>query len=735
MTLVRVYCGLTTAGPRGRPGADGSPLVAAMVDDAGRTLDVCEIDDHPRGYARLTSLLTERASGPYSVAIACDNGEWSVPQLLATARWAIAFTDQSTADEYAQRFAGDLTATGGTPLGHRALGLARALHAGALVATTVAPPAGLADLKPMLAADSALATGRYSAATALREILRELYPAALRAYPDPAAPLALAVIDALPEPGALSTGGEAWALDTVAASLADRGIGDRSAVHEAITALRVAVAETSRRPSVHQDLAGAVGSAVRQAVAAVRACDAARHALVDPLAQWMAGRPAQPAQPATRTRAGAWETAAGSGWEVPAHTGSQAASSGAAWDGRTGARATVPSDGGRRAAPHAAGNRRVPTRAVPAGAGARSFAAGPASAPPVPGRPVSSPPPPPGISPISGTGTAAVPGAGTAAVSGTGAAAVSGTGAAPPLPMRPRRPQGDPGRGQPEGADIRVPTPRPAPEGPPRGARESWPTSPPPDDWASAPAPAAPVFRTPDQPPLGRTPAAPAPARPVSAKPASAKPVSAMPVSAKPVSAKPASARPASVTPPWLADDLRPPEPPSLRLVEPTLPEELRQEFGGPAPSGPPLRLVGPPGIPQSVPPVDAGDDDCDLLIFAQARSAWFSGERESGPWASPMDDGWRAAEQAAHPAVDEVTGSGLPRRVPHANLVPGAPPRDSDRPLRVVRDPSSIAAHTSGYFNGWRRGQEVGGYPLGNRVGQNAAGAWEFARDDRLSG
>lgn len=208
-----------------------------------------------------------------------------------------------------------------------------------------------------------------------------------------------------------------------------------------------------------------------------------------------------------------------------------------------------------------------------------------------------------------------------------------------------------------------------------------------------------------------------------------------MPVSAKPVSAKPASARPASVTPPWLADDLRPPEPPSLRLVEPTLPEELRQEFGGPAPSGPPLRLVGPPGIPQSVPPVDAGDDDCDLLIFAQARSAWFSGERESGPWASPMDDGWRAAEQAAHPAVDEVTGSGLPRRVPHANLVPGAPPRDSDRPLRVVRDPSSIAAHTSGYFNGWRRGQEVGGYPLGNRVGQNAAGAWEFARDDRLSG
>jgi hypothetical protein len=647
---------------------------------------VCDIADHPRGYARISSLLAERASGPSSVAIASDCDQRTVPRLLTTAGWAIAFTEESTADEYAERFADGFTTTGSTPPGHRALGLARALHAGVLVATTMAPPSGLADLKPVLAADDALAAGRYGAAAALRDVLREIYPAALRAYPDPADPVALAVIDAIPEPGTLSSPrgrDSAATLDTVAAALAEDGVADRSAISEAITALRVAIAETPRRSGVHHDFAGAVAGAVRQAVAAVRACDAARNILVDSLAQWMAGRPAGAAAPApawTTTGAGGRETPAASTWEAPVRA--------SGWE--------TPAGQGNRDRLASAGSRTVPpdqgNGAVPAGAGARSSGIGTDSPPAAPGRPVSSPPPPPGITPISATRAAAP---------------------APPLPARTPASQRDPlaAGSHSGGGHVRVPAPRPAPDGPPPGARDGWPTSPPPDDWAPAPVPAAPVPHPPESGPGGATPAS------------------------RPTPATPVSAKPAPVTPPWLADDLRPPEPPPLRLVEPTLPEELREEFGGPASAAPPLRLVDPAGIPRSAPPVDASDDDGDLLIFAQARSAWFSGERQSMPWTSSMDDGWRAAEQAAHPMVDDITESGLPRRVPHANLVPGSPPHESERPLRVVRDPSSIAAHASGYFSGWRRGQEVGGYPLGNRVGQKAAGAWEFARDDRLSG
>jgi hypothetical protein len=131
-----------------------------------------------------------------------------------------------------------------------------------------------------------------------------------------------------------------------------------------------------------------------------------------------------------------------------------------------------------------------------------------------------------------------------------------------------------------------------------------------------------------------------------------------------------------------------------------------------------------------STPPV-ADEGDGDLLIFAAARSAWFTGQDEPSnrEWATQADTGWRAAEKAAVPEVAAETPAGLPKRVPQANLVPGSPLRD-ERPLRIVRDAASIAAHTTGYFRGWRRGQEIGGYAIGGRPGRESAGGWDFTRD-----
>jgi signal transduction histidine kinase/flagellar hook-basal body complex protein FliE len=40
--------------------------------------------------------------------------------------------------------------------------------------------------------------------------------------------------------------------------------------------------------------------------------------------------------------------------------------------------------------------------------------------------------------------------------------------------------------------------------------------------------------------------------------------------------------------------------------------------------------------------------------------------------WSSTGDDGWRAAEALARPNLDGITPTGLPKRVPKANLVPG---------------------------------------------------------------
>jgi hypothetical protein len=196
------------------------------------------------------------------------------------------------------------------------------------------------------------------------------------------------------------------------------------------------------------------------------------------------------------------------------------------------------------------------------------------------------------------------------------------------------------------------------------------------------------------------------------------------------------------VKPPWQADDLVLPQ---LRLVEPPSPTSIT----------PPLRLVDDPLTspsalddeprPTRIPKPRRGDrpappaaksDDTDLLIFASVSSAWFSGDQDGeSTWNSKMDDGWRAAEEASlRPSIGGDTQAGLPQRVPQANLVPGTS-LTTERPLHIVRDAGEIAAHTSSYFRGWRRGsQEAGGYSVGGRPGRESASGWDFSRehDDR---
>ena len=73
------------------------------------------------------------------------------------------------------------------------------------------------------------------------------------------------------------------------------------------------------------------------------------------------------------------------------------------------------------------------------------------------------------------------------------------------------------------------------------------------------------------------------------------------------------------------------------------------------------------------------------LPIFEAVESDWFrqggqatvrfgapAGEASHG-WSSPSDEGWRAAASVHQPSSAGVTSAGLPKRVPRANLVPGA--------------------------------------------------------------
>ncbi|MFG2053664.1 transposase [Micromonospora sp. NPDC048930] len=754
VALVRVYCGLASADPADRPASAGSTLTSAVVDDAGRLLHVCEISDDPAGYAQLVALLVERSGGPSGAAIAADSDDHTVTSLLSAAGRPLAIADDDSVDDFAERFADDdsLEEMQSPPVERRAVGLARALQAGALSAVTLPAPRDLAGYKQVLAAHAALTSGRHSAAVALREVLRELYPAALRAYPDPAEPVALAVLDALPESGMLSgtvAGGRevAVATDAVVAHLAAEGVADAETVDDAVTALRVAISETPRRAAVNRALTAAVAETVRQAVASVRACDAGCDALVGALS----ARVTTPAQvPGRRAAARRGEPV---GELTDRHnTGT----------GLRPVRPAEPEPVGRRSRPEPVSGPATPASprplgpppvapapvtpppvapapVTPAAAAGRPTSAPPSrpepAAAPLPprrdvptNRPISAPPPPPpGITPIAPAQRGNVPPAEagepfrptltTAAINSARAERQRTI-----IPPRPKTTPPEPPTGGFSATDlsIPVPAPRPGAESAPPGSRANWPLVNNADDQdeRAKEVPAGYGYG-------GRGVDAPS--------------------------------DPGRVTPPWLADDL-PQEPPMLRLVEPPplADRALRDELDPPTDPGleaPSLRLVerdrgdrpgrtAPraelptpperrPAPKEHRPPPVSDEGDGDLLIFAQAKSAWFVGHGEDADldWSSTADSGWQAASQAASPAIGSETKAGLPKRVPQANLVPGSPLRE-ERPLRIVRNAASLAENTTGYFRGWRRGQEIGGFAVGGRPGREAAGGWDFSRD-----
>jgi hypothetical protein len=141
VALVRVYCGLASADESVR-GASAAQLTIAVVDDAGRLLGVHEISDDPAGYARLGTLLVERTSGFTDAAVAADSDDHMVTSLLTAAGRPLFVADDDTTDDFAERFADDdsIEEMQAPPAARRAVGLARALQAGAIDAVTVPAP-------------------------------------------------------------------------------------------------------------------------------------------------------------------------------------------------------------------------------------------------------------------------------------------------------------------------------------------------------------------------------------------------------------------------------------------------------------------------------------------------------------------------------------------------------------------------------------------------------------------
>ena len=122
------------------------------------------------------------------------------------------------------------------------------------------------------------------------------------------------------------------------------------------------------------------------------------------------------------------------------------------------------------------------------------------------------------------------------------------------------------------------------------------------------------------------------------------------------------------------------------------------------------------------MPPAGPAGQGNRLPIFESVESDWFrrgrhsadrpnsgaaaaapdSSSTDTGGWAaSAADEGWRAAEAVSKPASGGVTLSGLPKRVPKANLVPGTVGANEEATPPPVRS----AAVTRQRFASFQRG------------------------------
>jgi signal transduction histidine kinase len=117
------------------------------------------------------------------------------------------------------------------------------------------------------------------------------------------------------------------------------------------------------------------------------------------------------------------------------------------------------------------------------------------------------------------------------------------------------------------------------------------------------------------------------------------------------------------------------------------------------------------------VPPARGVEERRKLPIYDAVESHWFRGGREApgspgrtaaagSRWSSPADEGWHAAETVDSPSSGGSTTAGLPRRLPNANLVPGAIP--SAQPVAPNRSAAAARDRLAGFQRGVSEGRAV---------------------------
>ncbi|MFJ8114065.1 nitrate- and nitrite sensing domain-containing protein [Streptomyces sp. NPDC096132] len=148
------------------------------------------------------------------------------------------------------------------------------------------------------------------------------------------------------------------------------------------------------------------------------------------------------------------------------------------------------------------------------------------------------------------------------------------------------------------------------------------------------------------------------------------------------------------------------PEAESTQAADASEQDRVGFERPGPAPSA--VHALTDAGLPRRGSTAANGSNGAARPVNQEASAPLSESNRDSG-WQSANDARWQQASALRKPKAGGVTSSGLPRRVPKANLVEGAAESTPQGGPQVSRAPEDVRGRLSNLRRGVQRGRNAG--------------------------
>ncbi|MFJ2768230.1 nitrate- and nitrite sensing domain-containing protein [Streptomyces sp. NPDC087300] len=144
------------------------------------------------------------------------------------------------------------------------------------------------------------------------------------------------------------------------------------------------------------------------------------------------------------------------------------------------------------------------------------------------------------------------------------------------------------------------------------------------------------------------------------------------------------------------------PQPESVPVAPADEAERVGFDRPGPVPST--VHEMTDAGLPRRGSTAPGGNGSAPADAVDESRNA--AGGSGDEDWRSSNDERWQRAERLKEPKAGGVTSSGLPRRVPKANLVEGTAEQTPQGGPQVSRDPEDVRGRLSNLRRGVQRGR-----------------------------